>query len=235
MSLTSQEFESCCSKLVETPSQSALLKMTWFVDSLSVSSYDYQEFFLNKGKHKLEKSLWEFFSKIDKLDHSLVMNGLFLLKQLLKFNDTPNVDKLFALLVDTCSQEELDSELYFIWNEMLLSLNHDELMKSFEKNALNYLEGEENNLTILSLCLNYLAKVLVDDNCLDVAKIYRLDTIFGKLFHEREVMFRKSATICYSNLFKNTNVSPEVKDTLDKVKSRYPASTQRLIEFYMKR
>ena len=98
------------------------------------------------------------------------MNGLFLLKQLLKFNDTPNVDKLFALLVDTCSQEELDSELYFIWNEMLLSLNHDELMKSFEKNALNYLEGEENNLTILSLCLNYLAKVLVDDNCLDVAK-----------------------------------------------------------------
>ena len=49
MSLTSQEFESCCSKLVETPSQSALLKMTWFVDSLSVSSYDYQEFFLNKG------------------------------------------------------------------------------------------------------------------------------------------------------------------------------------------
>ena len=35
------------------------------------------------------------------------MNGLFLLKQLLKFNDTPNVDKLFALLVDTCSQEEL--------------------------------------------------------------------------------------------------------------------------------
>lgn len=235
MSLTSQEFESCCSKLVETPSQSALLKMTWFVDSLSVSSYDYQEFFLNKGKHKLEKSLWEFFSKIDKLDHSLVMNGLFLLKQLLKFNDTPNVDKLFALLVDTCSQEELDSELYFIWNEMLLSLNHDELMKSFEKNALNYLEGEENNLTILSLCLNYLAKVLVDDNCLDVAKIYRLDTIFGKLFHEREVMFRKSATICYSNLLKNTNVSPEVKDTLDKVKSRYPASTQRLIEFYMKR
>ena len=68
---------------------------------------------------------------------------------MLKFNDTPNVDKLFALLVDTCSQEELDSELYFIWNEMLLSLNHDELMKSFEKNALNYLEGEENNLTIL--------------------------------------------------------------------------------------
>ena len=48
MSLTSQEFESCCSKLVETPSQSALLKMTWFVDSLSVSSYDYQEFFLTR-------------------------------------------------------------------------------------------------------------------------------------------------------------------------------------------
>lgn len=235
MSLTSQEFEACCSKLVETPSQSALLKMTWFVDSLSVSSYEYQEFFLNKGKYKLEKSLWEFFSKIDKLDHSLVMNGLFLLKQLLKFDETTNVDKLFALLVDTCSQEELDSELYFIWNEMLSTLNHENLMKAFEEQALNYLEGEENNLTVLSLCLNYLAKVLVDDNCLDVAKVYRLDTIFGKLFYEREVMFRKSATICYSNLLKNTNVSPEVKDTLDKVKSRYPASTQRLIEFYMKR
>lgn len=48
-------------------------------------------------------------------------------------------------------------------------------------------------------------------------------------------MFRKSSVVCFSNLFKNDNLSNQTKETLNKLKSKYPISQQRLIEFYIKR
>ncbi|KAL6453369.1 STU1 Protein STU1 [Candida maltosa Xu316] len=236
--LTIEEYEKSCRNLANTPTQSSLLKMTGLIDSLSNTTVEFKEYYLNKGKLKLEKALWEFFDNTDREHHQhrqLFMNGLFLLKQSIKFNESMNVNKLFSLLHSSCATEDSDSEMFFIWNEILLSIDHFQMVNSFEEVVLVYLESGENNLTISNLCLNFLAKNLLEDNGIDVVKIYRLDKIFGRLLNEDEVMFRKSAVVCYSNLFKNGNVSPEVKETLHKVKSKYAISQQRLIEFYIKR
>ncbi|RCK56260.1 Protein STU1 [Candida viswanathii] len=234
--LNKEDFERNCKNLSDMPNQSNVLKVTAIMDNLNASDYEFREYFMNKGKIKLESSLWNFFDKIDiTRQQLLLLNGLYLLKQLIKFNDSLSSFKLFQLLKRTCKDEELDSEMFFIWNELLFSIPHILISSDLEESILKYLESNEKNLTVSSLSLNYLAKILLEDKFLDLVKLYRLDKILGGLFNEDEVMFRKSAVVCFSNLFKNEWMSLETRDTLNKLKSKYPVSQQRLIEFYVKR
>lgn len=234
--LNKEDFERNCKNLSDVPNQSNVLKVTAILDNLNASDYEFREYFMNKGKVKLESSIWVFFEKIDISNQQLLLlNGLYLLKQLIRFNDSLNSFKLFQLLQRTCKDEELDSEMFFIWNELLFSINHENIVLEMEEILLKYLESNEKNLIISSLCLNYLSKLLIEDKNLNLVKLYRLDKILGGLFNEEEVMFRKSSVVCFSNLFKNDNLSNQTKETLNKLKSKYPISQQRLIEFYIKR
>lgn len=234
--LTKEDFERNCKNLSDMPNQSNVLKVTAILDNLNANGYEFREYFMSKGKVKLQSSVWEFFDKVDiNRQQLLLFNGLYLLKQSIRFNDSLSSVKLFQLLKRTCKDEELDSEMFFIWNELLYSIPHESIICDFEEIILKYLESNEKNLTVSSLCLNYLSKLLIDDTRLDVIKLHRLDKILGGLFNEDEVMFRKSSVVCFSNLFKNDNLSMLAKDTLNKLKSKYPISQQRLIEFYIKR
>lgn len=142
--LNKEDFERNCKNLSDVPNQSNVLKVTAILDNLNASDYEFREYFMNKGKVKLESSIWVFFEKIDISNQQLLLlNGLYLLKQLIRFNDSLNSFKLFQLLQRTCKDEELDSEMFFIWNELLFSINHENIVLEMEEILLKYLESNE--------------------------------------------------------------------------------------------
>ncbi|CAI5756715.1 unnamed protein product [Candida verbasci] len=227
-------FEMECKKLITKPKDDLIIRnLILSIESLSSAPFEFREYFLSKGKLLLEDSLWEYFTRLNSLNYQQVANGLYLLTQLLKFNsEAINVTKVWMLLKETCINERLDSEIYFIWHEILLGFK---VNFELQEIMLNYLEQSHLNTTISNLTMEYVSKCLYQENKLDTKKIYRIDEILSRLFNNKEVAIRKTATICYSNLVKNTTLSTESKEVLNKVKSKYPLAQQRLIEFYSHR
>ncbi|KAI3405856.2 STU1 [Candida oxycetoniae] len=235
------QFEKNCFDLsnlfgIENIEDSPVLKIIETLEPLATADFEFREYFLTKGKYKLTNGLLAYFQNIKKLNHDQIMSGLYLLRQIFKYDESIDMNQIWNIFYHTCYNIKLDSELYIAWNEIILNINHTETKSSFAKIALDYLEKEKNlSISISDMCLNFLAKILIEDSDLNEEKLYRLDNILGKLFTKSEVIYRRSATMCYSSLLRNDSLTSESKQILNKMKGRYSISQQRLIEFYSQR
>ena len=210
---------------------SAIMKT---LESLSSSDPDFREYFYAMGKYKLTQALLLHLQNLDSSSPNLT-RSLMLLRHQLRYDESIDINAVWNLFFTMCIDVKFESEMFILWNESILSISNTRSRASLTGIILKYLElgtMKPLSLPVLTICLNFLGKVLIDDVDIDEEKLYRLDTIFGKLFTKSDAMYRKQATMCYGSLLRNKNLTTELTQALNKMKAKYSMSQQRLIEFY---
>lgn len=222
------------------------------IASLSAMSFEFREYFLTTGKHKLTSSLWEYFELgfeygARPMTQEEVIYGSYLLQLLLRYDESIDVEKIFSVLSFTCKYiTEACDEVYLLWTEILTliikygsntSSVHAPMKTRFETMVLKYLDKLESaklNQFMVQLCLYFLSIALSQDNSLNEEKLCQLDSILGKFLTSKEAEVRSSAVVCYGSLLKNESLNPDQRQVMARLKSRYPIAKQRLIEEYSK-
>lgn len=255
-SLAIDQFNSCCDIIAlianveeKTPS---IESVSQSIASLSAMNFEFREYFLTNGKHRLTKSLWEYFELgfqygARPMTMLEVINGLYLLKLLLRYDELMDAEKIFQVMGYTCKLiNKVCDEVYLIWTEILTLIikygsntsNEQYPLKTrFERIVMEYLEntaGSNLNFNMAHLCLYFLSATSIQETDLSEEKLCQMDKLLGRFLSSEEAELRYSATICYSSILKNDTLNPEQKQVLDRLKSRYPISKQRLIEEYSK-
>ncbi|KAI5958077.1 STU1 [Candida theae] len=255
-SLAVEQFNNCCDVIasianVEDKTQS-MISVSQSIASLSATSFEFREYFLTTGKHKLTSSLWEYFELgfqygARPMTTLEVMDGLIILKLLLRYDETMDPNEIFRVMDFTCKLvTNVCNEMFLIWREIVTSIikygshsnsKHDSLKSSIEKMSFGYLmdtTGTSHNLAMTQLCLYFLSSTLIQETEFSEERLCQLDEMLGKFFNCDVAELRHSAIVCYSCILKNSALSSDQKQVMERLKSRYPIAKQRLIEEYSK-
>ncbi|KAG7662333.1 STU1 [[Candida] subhashii] len=225
-------FKSCCLDFAQKQNiTDNALRLIRSLKLLPASSVEFHDYFINGGRYTLANCIWSYFEDLNNLNTFEIMDGLALFNQNLKYDDTIDMTRVWALLNKTCKDQQFQSEIAYIWNDILHNVSQLG-NKTMEELALQCLETGDADACVRLICLNYLSKVLSQSTTLDSTKVRRIDHIFGKLLTSNQVDFRMLATVCYGSLIRNGGLAPDVRNTLNEMKSKRPVSQQKLIDMF---
>lgn len=225
-----EDFKTCCLEFAQRENvDKNAVRLISTLKFLPSSSREFYEFYMSEGKYTLANCIWTYFDDLNNMKVSGVLQGLALLNQNLKFDDTVDMTRVWALLNRTCKDQGIDSEVGYIWNDILHNIAGIG-SKIMEESTLLCLENGDANPCIQFVALNYLSNVLSQTN--NFNSIFRLDQILAKLLSSAHVDSRMAATICYGNLMKNIKLSPEARNALNEMKSKRPMAQQKILEAY---
>ncbi|EGW35203.1 uncharacterized protein SPAPADRAFT_132669 [Spathaspora passalidarum NRRL Y-27907] len=227
-----EQFESCCKHLTELPIDSVkVMRLIGILGSLPGCDHEVKAYFNNQGKHLLEANIWVYFEHLQSLPYSDVINGLVLLKQNVKYNETIDMDKLFKVMESTCMDESPGGEIHCIWDSILQSIYSKERI---EEIMLSYLETPDLNTNVVTVCFEYFTTVVVENHDLSSVQTQRLVHLLSNFLESSNVDLLRLATVCYGKLLVGVDAQSETKTSLNEVKMKLPFHQQKLIEYYMK-
>ncbi|KAI5960590.1 STU1 [Candida pseudojiufengensis] len=275
---TIDQFNSACEKLCkfiitnqdeEEEINRLILNLSSTLESLTTTNYEFREYFLKDGKYKLSNSLFLFLKdftiinqtngnggiqnhKVEQHQEQNVLDLLYLLKLILKYDELIDLDQVWNLLKKLNSLLKIENQLYYAWIEILkqINLNNNLNLKMYEIiiNELEILSTSDattnpiisnqqtSQVIIINLSLIYLTNFINDLKILnyqDQINFKKLDNLISNFFKSENIYLRKNSIICYSKIFKHVPMfNSENSQMLLQLKNKYSISQQRLIEFY---
>ncbi|KAI5951954.1 STU1 [Candida jiufengensis] len=236
-----EQFEFSCVKLAnfivnnseeEEEINGVISNLSSTLESLTTTNYEFREFFLKNGKHKLSNSLISFSKnykfanntnngnngnseEIYQQQSQRILDFLYLLKLILKYDELIDLHQVWEVLNKLNSLIKIENQLYYAWIEILQQINsnnnlnqkmYEIIIESFEKLSTESTNNEfpKNSQIIINLSLIYLSNFINNLEFLNQEEINlkKLDLLLGNFFNSNDINLRKNSIICYSKLFK---------------------------------
>lgn len=234
--LSIDKFKSLCSKLGKQNLESKEFVTTLnYLQSIEVSSLEFQNYFHSEGVSLLESSLWDFLTDPQKLSPGNVLSAIVLLKQSLINGTKLKLKSLWKSLLDLSSLPatvELSLAIGETFDEMQSGLYPStELMHL----VLYSLQTQSTPVQFLLECLLKLLESSISTND---SMITEIDTLLSKYINNNKVEIRRLVIVIYGKLLKTSRIADtnkvdrSHKNLMNGILQRVSIPQKKLIEHY---
>ena len=234
--LSIDKFKSLCSKLGKQNLESKEFVTTLnYLQSIDVSSLEFQNYFHSEGVSLLETSLWDFLSNPQTLLPGDVLSAVVLLKQSLINGTKLKLNSLWKSLLDLSSLPatvELSLAIGETFDEMQSGLYPSmELMQQ----VLYSLQTQSTPVQFLLECLLKLLESSISTND---SMITEVDTLLSKHINNNKVEIRRLVIVIYGKLLKTSRIADtnkvdrSHKNLMNGILQRVSIPQKKLIEHY---